>query len=340
MDAQADSLSQPAGVTLERCGDVKAEEVQAALAIEYQDEEFGNTMLTVQCRGESATLRIIGPSHPRGRIADIDLQGVEPVARSRTIAVLAAELWTAPEAPLAPSEASAPPSITETVERSAPAPELRSNYRSKLSAGVALVQSSRSFHAGRRNSRVGAQGDFSSLAFRADWPASRWLGLFTEASVSASSRMAGHAELDASVRWRRSEAGMYVPLVRKRFRLDLRFSFGTDTITAQGVYVRNSERTLLPRYDYLSFGVDMAYAINPKTSLVSWITSYDANTTDLDYPELTGRRWGLGLHHQLDAHLQLDARAELASLHETSDNNQLDYTDRAASLALALSYTH
>lgn len=336
-DAHSEGMTTPAGVTLERCGDVKAEDVQAALAIEYQEEEFGHTMLTVQCRGEAATLRITGPNHPSGRIVDIDLAGIAPVARSRTIAVLAAELWTAPE----PSPAT-PPGLQVAVELQDTVPPAKPrfgpSYRSDITVGVDLVQMHRSVYAGRDDGRYGANGNFTAIGFNADWRIFRWLGVFTAANVSSETNMAGHAELRAPVRWRRSETGFYVPLRTKRFRLDLRYSGGLDTITAQGVNVRNNERTILPRYKFSSFAADMAYVLNQKTNVTSWVSTYRASTTDFDYTSLSGSRWGLGMHYQLKSNVRAGARLETSSL--TGDNyfSTNSYSDQATSLALSLNY--
>jgi hypothetical protein len=328
-------MATPLGVTLEMCGDVKAEEVQAALALEYQEEELGNTMLTVQCRGEAATLRIIGPNHPIGRIVDVNLAGIEPVARSRTIAVLAAELWTAPEPSPPPRVA-----LVDTVVPPVPStPRFGPLYRNKISASVDVLQSHRSVYAGRSSGRFGANGNFSAIGFNADWPVFRWIGIFAGASVSSETTMAGHAELNAPVRWRRSESGIYIPVWRKRFRLDLRFSTGADTITAQGVNVRNSFRTILPRYRYSSIGTDMAYVVNEKSNITAWGTTYRASTTDTDYTSLSGSRWGLGMHYQVHSNMRAGARIETLSLSGNDYFDSNSYSDRSTTLGLSLSYT-
>jgi hypothetical protein len=331
-------MATPAGVTLEKCGDVKAEEVQAALAIEYQEEEFGHTMLTVQCRGEAATLRITGPNHPSGRIVDVDLAGIAPGARPRTIAVLAAELWTAPE----PSPAT-PPGLQVALaiqERDAvPAkPRFGPSYRSDLTVGVNVIQMHRSFYAGRDDGRYGANGNFTAIGFKADWPVFRWLGVFTGASVSSETSMAGHGELRAPVRWRRSETGFYVPIRHKQFRLDLQYSGGLDTVTAQGVNVRNSERIILPRYTFSSFTANMAYVVNQKTNVTAWAATYRAKSTDDEYTSLSGSRWGLGTHYQVKKNLRADARLETASLGGDNYFTSNSYSDQATTLGLSLSW--
>ncbi len=332
--AHAEGIPTPAGVTLELCGDVKAEDVQAALAIEYQEEEPGSTMLTVQCRGEAATLRIIGPNHPKGRIVDINLAGIEAVAKPRTIAVLAAELWTAPEASSAPTldlaQVAPPPEPAK--------PRFGPSYRNGITASIDIIQTHRSVYAGRTNGRFGANGNFTAVGFKADWRVFKWLGVFAGASVSSETNMAGHAELQAPVRWRRSESGFYIPVLRKRFRLDLRYSSGQDTITAQGVDVRNSFRTLLPRYSYSSFGIDMAYVINKKTNITGWGTSYKASTTDQDFSRISGTRWGMGLHYQVHDDLRAGGRIETSSLGASNPLGD-SYSDRATTAGLSLSYT-
>jgi hypothetical protein len=339
-EAGAEGSPAPAGVTLQFCGDVDAEDVQNALAVEYQDDELGDSMLTVHCRGESATLRIVGPTHPRGRIVDVDLRGIEAVAKSRTIALLAAELWTAPEPDSEP--ASAPSPVGHIAEVPTPAPKpirFGPSYRHEISVGLGLVQTRRVVYAARGNQSYGASGSFTSLAFNADWPIGRWIGLFAEGSVSTETRMAGHAELQAPVRQRRSEAGFYVPLRRKRLRLDLRLSRGTDTLTAQGVYVRNSERTLLPRNTYTSFGLDVAYVINKKMNLKGWATADAAATTDADYSRVTGFRYGVGLHYQIESNLRAGATADASSLHSGHSVGTRSYSDAATTLGVSLTFT-
>ncbi len=333
----AETQVSPAAVTLESCGEVNAEEVQLALAIEYQEQEFGRTMLTVRCRGDVATLRIIGPNHPRGRITEVNLTGIAPVARSRTIAVLAAELWTAPEPKR--EEVQGPTAVLVDAPNPVPA-RLRPKYRQSLTAGLAVLQSARRVSAQRSSGSYRAEGDFVSLAFHVDWPVFKWLGVFTKASVSSETTMAGLAVIDAPVRWRRTETGLYIPLWRKRTRVDLSYSFGTDTITSQGVYQRNSERVLLPRYNHLAAGIELAYTINKKSFVTGKGTTQHAFTTDEEYSRLTGARWGVGYHYQINSRLRADASAEAILLSDYNSSGSRSYTDTSTNVSFALSYMH
>lgn len=336
-NARADSFVAPVGVTLQLCGDVNAEDVQLALAVEYQQEDLGNTMLTVRCQGDKATLRIVGPSHPRGRIADVDLEGIAPVARSRTIAVLAAELWTAPE-PAAPAVPVPTVRVTRNPEL-AKAPQLAPRYRGGLHVGVAVLQSSRTISAQRFEGTFGARGSFSSIAVEADYQVAQRLGFFASASVSAPTNMGGNPELQAAVRWRRTEVGAYVPLWRKRLRVDLRFSFGTDTLTAQGVYQRNSTRVLLPRYTHGGAGLDIGLAINAKSSLVATAITQVAASTDDEFRGPTGARWNVGYRRRLYPQVHALATFESSWLTARRPSGPY-YQDRISTLNLGLRYVH
>ncbi len=139
----------PPRVTLESCGDLRAEDILRILAAEHQNFDYSQTRVMVSCTSTIATVRVIGPSNPRGRIHQADLSSVQPVAWPRTIALIVAELSPVQElaAPGLVAELVTPdysaPEIVTTEEASTAEPAKRGG----IDLGVGLLLATRSLHA-------------------------------------------------------------------------------------------------------------------------------------------------------------------------------------------------
>ncbi len=245
------------GVTLESCGDVNAEDVQEALALEYRGGLLG-TMVTVVCGEDSATLSVVGPSNPKGRIVLIDLTRVSAIAMPRTIALLASELWTAPEPDpaiqISSSHALSDGSISPVSrpefgqEEARRFPSLQESYRTGGTFGFALGLEGRTIE--RASVGYGEPKEYLSWTLSAEWAARPNFGFFAELSHANSIPENGLGRDQIAI-YDRGEMGAYVPVLSGSFRIDMRFGAGYDK--------QFEPNALKLDYEYLEVGADFLY---------------------------------------------------------------------------------
>ncbi len=331
--AEADHRMTSPGVTMESCSDVDVDELQDAISIEYQGEDDHRTMVTVVCTDSIATVRVLGPSHPRGRIVDVDIAGVDRVALPRMLAVVAAEMWTAPA--VENKQVVLGSQAREVVDSASEEGVL---YRRRLMMGVGLTSMHRGIQAGRSTGSVGASGSFAALSLQLDWPIWSRLGVFMKSSHSSYVRLNGLEELGEPVRWSQTELGIYVPLVRSRFRLAARAAFGRENYqTQRGVYV-DPMIAVLPDYRYDAVGFDLAYQVEKDITLNSRAEALFMSNYDEDFSSPRGYRWGAGLSYDFTSHLRIDGRVEAASVSQINQGTSRAYSDVMTTLRFALQY--
>jgi hypothetical protein len=118
-------------IVIDHCNDVDADEIAQIVAVDFLRANEGKSTITISCEGEVATLRMLeaGTTKELGR--SVDLTGIDPVARPRTLAILVVELlesWEPnPEPAPAPiaqprpvakqAELKSTPSIPKAVQR-------------------------------------------------------------------------------------------------------------------------------------------------------------------------------------------------------------------------------
>ena len=323
----------PPSITLELCSDVDVDEVQRALAIEYWDDgDHRKTKVTVVCRGQTATLRIIGPDHPRGRIADLDLGSVDPVARPRTIALLAAELWTAPEA----DEAPAPARSVALQDEASPPPQPLDYHRDRFSFGWSQTKILRTARAVGSDKSFDFAGEMTSL--HVEVPVSSHVKLFARYGESPDSERM-EQDPNSHVAWTYGELGFYIPLWRSllsaRLRLDLSMSIGSETTEeteSTGSLVHASE--VMPDLRFVTEGLRLSVAPSQQVKFFAWGSLNQSHSGYL-LPRVVGVEVGCGASYELGERLLLSAAGEVRALSGPSG-----FLDRRSSLEFAIAYLH
>ena len=328
--AQADTIHTPPGVTMELCSELDIDEVQEAIAIEYQGEDDRETMVTVTCSGATATVRVIGPSHPRGRIVDVDLSGVDSIAMPRTIALLAAELWTAPEpAETESAGGAAPTGLTRDSDVKLQGP----SYRDTVQVGLGLRSTSRTLYAGRSAGQSKARGTLVAASLHVEFPLWSWFGLYGYQLLSGYHQLDGHSLDGDGIQWRRGEIGAYIPVRKSRLRMDVTGSVGFDYYSAVGE--TSSSMDVMPDYLFDTLGVDFAYPVNPKLLITGAANVMFITNRGLDAGNLSGLRWGMGLTYELQRRVQI--RGEVEALWA---NGGSSYADTMTSFELGARYLY
>ncbi len=329
LTAAADTTQTPPGITMELCSELDIDEIQEAIAIEYQGEEDRRTMVTVACSGTTVTVRVIGPSHPRGRIVDVDLSGVDSIAMPRTIALLAAELWTAPEPELeSEGEMDTESANNSDIESAGP------SYRDRVQLGLGFRVASRTLFSSRSDGQARASGLLVAPALHVEFPLLSWLGLYGYQLMSGYQQLDGHTRQGDGVQWRRGELGAYIPLRRKQLRIDVTGSIGHDNLSPSGSEGA-ANMDLLPSYLFDSIGIDGAYFVNSKLLVSGAANVVFITNRGSDPGSLWGVRWGMGLTIQLQDHVQLDADLEATWARIGSE-----YSDRMTSFTIAGRYLY
>tara|TARA_R110002096_G_scaffold435826_2_gene663524 strand:- start:39158 stop:40129 length:972 start_codon:yes stop_codon:yes gene_type:complete len=322
----------PPSVTMELCGELEIDDVQEAIAIEYQNAGDEKTNVMVSCEGATATVRVIGPSHPRGRIIDVDLSGVDSVALPRTIALLAAELWTAPE-----PQAAQKLGISDDAAGTRKGPR---TPRRLYTIGVGLQNVHRHIEAGRQEGPSFASGNYEALVLRAEVPLFPSFGVFASHRRSRQQELRGHERLEKPTRWMRTEVGGYIPFYKSRLRIDLRFSMGTDRVVADDSFATYISMAVVPDYSFKSAGFDAKYAIDAKFTAATWLTVISTNNDDQEFGSPKGSRWGVGLAYEVLPGWILDGTMESTMLTENRNLKGRNYQDSSASVELGLQYRY
>lgn len=331
-------VSTPPGVTMERCNEMDVDEIQRALRLEYWNEgDHSKTMVNVICREGRTTLRIVGPEYPYGRTTEIDLEAIAPVARPRTIAMLASELWTAPEPESQPETGPGASlrlgSVTQQSSAS-PRDELpeegpKEYHRDRYS--VSLVRTSMSRHSDASVNGGRFYADMSMTSIRAEAPVKPYLKVFAEYGISGKSQY--NLEAD-QLTWTRGELGARIPLLRAlwspRVRLDLVGSIGYDTISLEDDWMQ----TVIPDFGYTRMGMRASWAWKNSAKIYGWSSMYRGRTHDIDtYIEGGDVGWGASI--EVRDNILLSGEASFRELQGGSD-----YEDSQGSASIAIGYLH
>ncbi len=141
-------------IVIDHCNDIDADEIGSMVAADFQDANEGKSTITISCEGQIASLRLLEAGTTKELERSVDLTGIDPVARPRTLAVLVVELletWQPEPAPRpAPEPRADPPPVakpaewksTAEVPKSAQSPSLRQPI---FVVGLGLGIGSRSF---------------------------------------------------------------------------------------------------------------------------------------------------------------------------------------------------
>ncbi len=319
-DSAVSSSLPPAlpGVTLELCNDLDIDEVQQAVELELDGSADPETEVRITCDGNLATVSVVGPMHPKGRIVDVDLAEVTVPARSRTVALIAAELWTAPEPAPRPRFAAKPKPSRGQERWSDP------RRRWQITAGLALV--SRDTYSKNVSQETGLidhtlhSSTSRQYRFGASGPVLPWLGVFATLDLGAFAKYSGHNSPQGHVRTDRFDIGVFVPIRKTgRLRLDIRASLGEESSETKDFF--EGERTLeAPRRSYAVVGLDGMYHLGGPWALRARVDHVSAERVrNFDHSEEStstpvGVRWGGSATYLRTNSLLFEASIETASL--------------------------
>jgi hypothetical protein len=325
-------VASPPSLTMELCGDMDIDAVQRALELEYWSVgDNGKTKVNLSCRGSAATLRIVGPEHPLGRVTEMNLQDVDPVARPRTIAMLASELWTAPEPePQATLSQRSPIRRDVVLVQEEPAEPI-DYHRDRYSFGISRSSMSRETTAIAADSQRLFYADMTGFSLRVEAPVKPYLKLFAEYGTSGDYEF---NYLPDRLSWSSAMLGATVPLARglwtPRLRVDLVGSIGYDTMSL----IDGGFQTILPDFGFTTVGLSASLAVGERGKIFSSSSIYRGRTHDLD-TYIQGGDFVLGASFEMRQHFLLSA-----SVHARELEGGFQYSDSHGSTNLAISYLH
>lgn len=268
----------PPRVTLESCGDLRAEDILRILAAEHQNFDYSQTKVMVACTSNAATVRVVGPNNPRGRILHADLSSVQPVAWPRTIALIVAELSPTPELV-------APGLVAEAEQKEEP------RVRRKSTLGVGLLFARRS-----SSHTSGGSRDFSMplVNVNVSVPVGRWIGIYGSVSLNHFATYAQDGGSEVPLTWTRQEYGLFVPVWNGPLSIEITYSLISDSTVIGMSRLSQEQRRPLPTYGMHTLGLGASLAWDSRTSIEATVASH-AMSRDQE----SGYTMGLGLTYQL-----------------------------------------
>ncbi|MBL4635224.1 MAG: hypothetical protein JKY56_15260, partial [Kofleriaceae bacterium] len=211
------------------------------------------------------------------------------IAMPRTIALLASELWTAPEADPATqlSFSDSPPekvNNTEVEQEKATLTSrtLQESYRTGGDFGFSLGIEDRGIN--RTGSYLPYSSGFLSWTLSAEWAARPDFGVYAALSHANSvpEDTYDSSSLSTIGIYDRGELGVYVPVLSGSWRIDMRFGGGYDKQYQPGI--------LKLDYEYLEVGADVLYFMHENFV----VTGLWSHLAILDGPRNTGYKTQLG----------------------------------------------
>ena len=315
-DIGSPATSTPPRVTLESCGDLRAEDILGILAAEHQNFDYSRTQVLVACSPGSATVRVIGPNNPRGRILHADLSSVQPVAWPRTIALLVAELSP-------PPDLEAPGLVQAQIEQ-----KDKRTRRRKAVLGVGLQFA--------RTSSAHSSGASRTLFMplvnaNISVPVGKWVGIYGSVSLNNFARYTpkGGSELPLSMVLQ--EYGVFIPVSKGPLTLDVTYSIVSDRIAIGSGPVGDLHTLPQPYYGMLALGLDASMAWDERTTLVANV----ARGTTMHDVE-SGYSVGVGVTY----HLRDAFKFEFALEHTSYDGHDPDgsYSHNSTIAGTSLTY--
>lgn len=82
-------------IVIDRCNDIDADEIAQMVAVDFLEANEGKSTISISCEGQVASLRMLEAGTTEELSRSVDLTDIDPVARSRTLALLAVELLEA-----------------------------------------------------------------------------------------------------------------------------------------------------------------------------------------------------------------------------------------------------
>jgi hypothetical protein len=95
-------------ILIDRCNDIDADEITQMVAVDFLEANEGKSAISISCEGQVAVLRLLEAGTTEERSRSVDLTDIDPVARSRTLALLVVELLEAWQPDSKPAPVPAP----------------------------------------------------------------------------------------------------------------------------------------------------------------------------------------------------------------------------------------